>query len=132
LEHAFLTLKHLAYAQEIDIFYTQLGSAMEARVQHALQIIAASDYSKTGSARVKAIKLIPFHMNYSIIISCINCWSCAATAVSHVDNGPVHRIASNCLIKSSSNYILPLSDLSAFNLLWIMCVMQQHMLIKSL
>ena len=43
MEHAFLTLKHLAYAQEIDIFYTQLGSAMEARVQHALRIIAASD-----------------------------------------------------------------------------------------
>jgi len=102
LEHAFLTLKHLAYAQEIDIFYTQLGSAMEARVQHALQIIAASDYSK--AAQLESRQLIPFHMNYSIIISCINCWSYAATAVSHVDNGPVHRITSNCFIKSLSNY----------------------------
>jgi hypothetical protein len=56
LEHAFLTLKHLAYAQEIDIFYTQLGSAMEARVQHALQIIAASDYSK--AAQLESRQLI--------------------------------------------------------------------------
>jgi hypothetical protein len=57
LEHAFLTLKHLAYAQEIDIFYTQLGSAMEARVQHALQIIiAASDYSR--AAQLESRQLI--------------------------------------------------------------------------
>ena len=55
MEHAFLTLKHLAYAQEIDIFYTQLGSAMEARVQHALRIIATSNYSKTAQLQSRQL-----------------------------------------------------------------------------